>query len=33
MGPLIAGDWQKHLFSNQTHIDIEGMSKYFICIF
>lgn len=33
MGPLIAGDWQKHLFSNQTHIDTEGMSKYFICIF
>lgn len=29
MGPWIAGDWQIHLFSNQTHIDIEGMSKYF----
>lgn len=31
MGPLIAGD-RNIYFPNQTHNDIEGMTKYFTCI-
>lgn len=31
MGPLIADD-RNILCLTQTHIDIEGMSKYFTCI-